>query len=239
MGRRCPHHFRFNLLQWGPEPLDELEYRSRPQHPYLPSSPLNPSFSPDLRKDKALPDPPPRVRVDASDLNPGDAPPLDAISARAHWWGFELLIPHSQMEHVAGVVSNTQTFLLIMDRIADRVPVIKPFIGPLSAYLTWQWRIVSRSDRGQGVILSAIWLVPALFVPRPWDVPQDHGPPQSIGPTKAVFGTASLFLEAPSPLPKDMKLKRGRKERGERLKEAPSSRRWLPRLSIPKKNRTA
>ncbi|KAI9227123.1 MAG: hypothetical protein DHS80DRAFT_32086 [Piptocephalis tieghemiana] len=227
------------------DPVRDPMTRSQPQDTFPSSTPVDPALSDGTRKEKALPDLPAKVRVDATDLDPEEAPPLDAISARAHWWGFELLIPHSQMDHVAGVVSNTQTFLMIMDKIADRVPVMKPFIGPLSAYLTWQWRIVARSDQGQGVILSAIWLVPALFVPRPWDVPQKDKIPKSIGPTEAVFGTASLMLDAPSPLPKNMELKKGWRRIGrgrgggkEVAKESPSvtrplssGRRWLPQLT--------
>lgn len=54
-----------------------------------------------------------------------------------------------------------------------------PFLGYIGAFVAWSWGRVQAKDQGQGVVLTATWLLPIAILPATWDY-QVHGRPRDI-----------------------------------------------------------
>ena len=44
-----------------------------------------------------------------------------------------------------------------------------PVIGYIGSFIGWSWSAVCSFDRGQGVVLSATWLLPIALIPGTWE----------------------------------------------------------------------
>lgn len=85
------------------------------------------------------------------------------ITAKSHWWGFQIFIPENVMKQLTQGASLFSTILGLL------TPVL---VGPLAAvavivagYVAAELAAMKAVDKGKGVELSAIWAAPAILVP--------------------------------------------------------------------------
>ena len=45
-----------------------------------------------------------------------------------------------------------------------------PLLGYIGTFIAWSWGAVKAFDKGNGVVLSATWLMPIAIIPGTWDV---------------------------------------------------------------------
>ncbi|KAH7916553.1 hypothetical protein BJ138DRAFT_995351 [Hygrophoropsis aurantiaca] len=45
-----------------------------------------------------------------------------------------------------------------------------PYLGYIGGFVAWSWSAIKTFDRGNGVILTATWLLPIALIPGSWDV---------------------------------------------------------------------
>lgn len=56
---------------------------------------------------------------------------------------------------------------------------MSPFLGYIGAFVAWSWSRVQSKDEGQGVVLTATWLLPIAILPATWDY-DVHGRPRDF-----------------------------------------------------------
>lgn len=129
-------------------------------------------------------------------------PSTTRTSFHAHWWGFTLYLPTPVMaelgkdadkaEQIAATISKILNALLEQ---AAKLPLPTPLqaavtvlksIAPVTQYIStfigWSWDELKSLDKGQGICLSATWLLPVAMIPRSWDAP--IAPPDQDGDGK-------------------------------------------------------
>ena len=112
-------------------------------------------------------------------------PPTNAVTLRTYWWGYELYFPESCMRRIDQAATSAQAVVGFLQTIAIIAPVIYPFIGIVAAYVQLEYTVIKSQDQGQGVILAAVWPLPVVFFPRPWDVVPDPSPAHPTSPLPA------------------------------------------------------
>ncbi|GAA6019006.1 hypothetical protein JCM11491_002487 [Sporobolomyces phaffii] len=111
-------------------------------------------------------------------------PPKDRLSVRATWWGYEIFLPEivflkfgNDVEPVLTALTYLSTGLaLLLTKAPPLVvalpgfPLLQSLLPVLSAIVsavTWYWKTMKKMDHGEGIILSATWVLPVAVVPRP------------------------------------------------------------------------
>ncbi|KAJ7150314.1 hypothetical protein C8R46DRAFT_1008478 [Mycena filopes] len=109
------------------------------------------------------------------------------ISLQAMWWGYRLYLPPPVMAllddtHLAAARRGamiTASLKYMLDKIPlmllppqarPAVMVLKrlsPYLGYLSVFIAWSWTAIKARDKGDGVVLTATWLLPVALVPAP------------------------------------------------------------------------
>ncbi|TKA53702.1 hypothetical protein B0A53_03744 [Rhodotorula sp. CCFEE 5036] len=94
----------------------------------------------------------------------------EVVTIFIHWWGYEIALPPPALAKLERARSIQQTFFWFLQGFiaAGGAPELAPFVRYISSFLDLEWSAIKGQDRGNGVVLAATWLVPAL-VPRPWD----------------------------------------------------------------------
>lgn len=100
-------------------------------------------------------------------------PSFSAVSAYTYWWGYEIYVPHSCMNLLNEAQDITNAFLGFFQIIIAGVPMLRPYIPYISAWVGLQFSLIKAQDVGKGVVLAATWILPVAVVPRSWDVPDD------------------------------------------------------------------
>lgn len=133
-------------------------------------------------------------------------PSTTKVSVRANWWGYTIYIPQAvfpefdsdveQAEKIANLVHTVLT--TILDK-ASSLPIpaalqaallvlkaIAPSTSYISTFIGWSWKEIKSFDKGQGVELSATWLLPIALIPHTWDAaiapPDQNGDGTPDGP---------------------------------------------------------
>ncbi|QRV94834.1 hypothetical protein RhiJN_22852 [Ceratobasidium sp. AG-Ba] len=134
-------------------------------------------------------------------------PSPDNISLQCSWWGYRIYLPPPVLavlsdqkleaaKRAALVTTSLQWMIdhiptallppqvgLVMSLIRGVIPVL----GYIGGFVAWSWNAVSGADEGNGVVLSATWLLPIALIPGPWDVPPEPEPepePEVVVATK-------------------------------------------------------
>jgi hypothetical protein len=55
-----------------------------------------------------------------------------------------------------------------------------PLLGAIGTFISWSWKAVVTFDKGNGVILSATWLLPIVLVPGTWEDDEMPAPPPDV-----------------------------------------------------------
>jgi len=100
-------------------------------------------------------------------------PPFNVVSAYTYWWGYEIYVPHTCMNRLNEAQDITNAFLGFFQIIIAGVPMLRPYIPYISAWVGLQFSIIKAQDIGKGVVLAATWILPVAVVPRSWDVPEE------------------------------------------------------------------
>ncbi|KAJ7755043.1 hypothetical protein DFH07DRAFT_959609 [Mycena maculata] len=107
------------------------------------------------------------------------------ISLQAMWWGYRLYLPPPVMKvldnsHLAAVkraaiITSALKWLLdkvplavLPPQVRPAVLVLKrlaPYLGYVGVFIAWSWTTIKARDKGDGVVLTATWLLPVALVP--------------------------------------------------------------------------
>ncbi|KAF8079099.1 hypothetical protein FPV67DRAFT_95718 [Lyophyllum atratum] len=124
-------------------------------------------------------------------------PSTTKLSIFTTWWGYRLYLPppvmaklnSSQMratQRAALITTALQWFLgkvpmvIVPPQLKPAVTVLRrlsPLLAYIGVFIAWSWSRISASDKGDGVVLTATWLLPVALIPMSWDAGHIHGPP--------------------------------------------------------------
>ncbi|KAF9113902.1 hypothetical protein BGX27_000591 [Mortierella sp. AM989] len=113
----------------------------------------------------------------------GKSPPTHIISAYTYWWGYEIYVPHKCMSKLQRVTNTSQIFFGFLSGAVTGIPGLAslvPLTRIISAWVGFQWAVIHAQDLGEGVILSATWVLPVALAPRPWDHPGNEDDPEPL-----------------------------------------------------------
>ncbi|KAF8913218.1 hypothetical protein CPB84DRAFT_529743 [Gymnopilus junonius] len=119
------------------------------------------------------------------------------LSVLTTWWGYRLYLPPPVMEKLNGTsVKATARAAMIttaLKWLLDKIPIalvpiqfrpavkmlkqLSPVVGYIGIFIAWSWDRVRALDNGNGVVLTATWLLPVALVPMSWDAGDIYGPP--------------------------------------------------------------
>ncbi|KAL0066612.1 hypothetical protein AAF712_006416 [Marasmius tenuissimus] len=123
-------------------------------------------------------------------------PSATQLSFQCTWWGYRLFLPPPVMAqlsnaHVAAAKRGAM-ITAALKWIIDKAPVMmvpptlrpamlllrsfSPYLGYVGAFVAWSWTRVESKDVGNGVVLTATWLLPIAILPASWDF-EAHGTP--------------------------------------------------------------
>ncbi|KAK3817250.1 MAG: hypothetical protein J3Q66DRAFT_182710 [Benniella sp.] len=107
-----------------------------------------------------------------------------SISIYTYWWGYDIYIPHRSMETIQRLSNTTSTFFNILTSTISGVPGLSflvPIAQIIAAWVGHQWSAMKAEDRGKGVVISAVWILPVILAITPWDLPCcDHSSPPQL-----------------------------------------------------------
>ncbi|KAJ7508681.1 hypothetical protein B0H11DRAFT_1685553, partial [Mycena galericulata] len=107
------------------------------------------------------------------------------ISLQAMWWGYRLYFPPPVMKildntHLAAARRGAM-ITAALKWLLDRVPLavfppqvrsamlvlkrLTPYLGYVGVFIAWSWTAIKARDKGDGVVLTATWLLPVALVP--------------------------------------------------------------------------
>jgi len=53
---------------------------------------------------------------------------------------------------------------------------LSPVVGYVGVFIAWSWDRIKCLDEGNGVVLTATWLLPVALLPMSWDAGDIYGP---------------------------------------------------------------
>ncbi|KAJ6523605.1 hypothetical protein B0H19DRAFT_1223991 [Mycena capillaripes] len=112
-------------------------------------------------------------------------PSTNKISLQALWWGYRLYLPppvmnllddtHLEAAKRGAMITAALKWLLdkiptmmFPPQIRPAVMVLKrltPVLGYVGVFIAWSWGAIKARDKGDGVVLTATWLLPVALVP--------------------------------------------------------------------------
>ncbi|KAL5519571.1 hypothetical protein ACEPAH_1254 [Sanghuangporus vaninii] len=130
-------------------------------------------------------------------------PSPDKISVQVLWWGYRMYLPPPVL-HVlngrtietakrAALLTGALTWLVDNLPLSSLPPVLAPavlllkalipLLGMIGSFVAWSWKATVSFDRGNGVVLSATWVLPIVLVPGTWE-DGEVPPPAPVPPPK-------------------------------------------------------
>ncbi|KAG6851388.1 hypothetical protein H0H93_005786 [Arthromyces matolae] len=124
-------------------------------------------------------------------------PSTTQISVLTTWWGYRLYLPPPVMRTLdsnqlkatqrAAMITTALTWFLkkvpSMMIPGPMMPTVKflrrlsPLLSYIGVFIAWSWGRITACDSGNGVVLSATWLLPVALIPMAWDAGDIYGPP--------------------------------------------------------------
>ncbi|KAF8167528.1 hypothetical protein B0H34DRAFT_792246 [Crassisporium funariophilum] len=170
---------------------------------------------------------------DSSDKPAGDAlhavekrvwvPSTTQLSLLTTWWGYRLYLPppvmakldKTSLKATARAAMITAALKWLLDKIPMMIvppqlrPAVKmlkmmsPVVSYIGVFIAWSWDRVRACDTGNGVVLTATWLLPVALLPMAWDAGDIHGPrmlkPEEMEAAAAAAAAASEAASKPVP----------------------------------------
>ncbi|KAF9926514.1 hypothetical protein BGZ65_007249 [Modicella reniformis] len=101
-----------------------------------------------------------------------NSPSIHCISIYTFWWGYEIFVPHKSMKTIEAVSNTSLIFFNILSSAIHGVPglaALVPIAQIIASWFGYQWSVINAEDKGKGVIISAIWILPVAPACRSWD----------------------------------------------------------------------
>ncbi|KAH7105960.1 hypothetical protein BKA62DRAFT_688484 [Auriculariales sp. MPI-PUGE-AT-0066] len=101
------------------------------------------------------------------------------------------------------IVNNVPTAGLSVPLLAafTMLKALIPIIGYLAGFISWSWGQIKGFDKGNGVVLSATWLLPIALIPGAWDAPTTPPPPEPEPTPPPAPAPAPAPAPTPAPVP--------------------------------------
>jgi len=132
-------------------------------------------------------------------------PSPDKISFQATWWGYRLYLPppildvlnNKRLETAkrAAILTTALQWLLghvpltlIPPQFHAGVLIARrlvPLLGYIGGFVAWSWGAMKSFDNGQGIVLTATWLLPVALIPGTWEAKDTSRPPSPTATTSA------------------------------------------------------
>ncbi|KZT02511.1 uncharacterized protein LAESUDRAFT_762855 [Laetiporus sulphureus 93-53] len=116
-------------------------------------------------------------------------PSKEKISLEIRWWGYRIYLPppvldvldSSRMENTKRAAILTTALKWLLDHIPmaavplqvrPAMPLLRtvvPYLGYVGAFVAWSWDAIKSYDKGNGVVLTATWLLTFALVPGTWE----------------------------------------------------------------------
>ncbi|KAL7285673.1 hypothetical protein ACG7TL_000778 [Trametes sanguinea] len=152
-------------------------------------------------------------------------PSTTKLSLQVMWWGFRLWLPPPVMNLLndkeieaakLGAMLTTALQWLLSNVPESALPAtlrpalalvrsLVPYLGYIGGFVAWSWGAIRGFDIGNGVTLTATWLLPIALIPGTWensDVPQQPGsgePSSGSGASSPAPGDPSTLPSGSSP----------------------------------------
>ncbi|PWZ03697.1 hypothetical protein BCV70DRAFT_22043 [Testicularia cyperi] len=129
-------------------------------------------------------------------------PSSTKVSVHASWWGYNIYLPQpvidsleddvDEAEKIANLINKCLTFMLnnipaglptALGTVITILKAIAPTTGYISTFIGWSWDTIKSFNKGQGVVLSATWILPVALIPRSWDAPTNPASSTPATPT--------------------------------------------------------
>ncbi|KAG7099850.1 hypothetical protein E1B28_001657 [Marasmius oreades] len=142
-------------------------------------------------------------------------PSATTLSVQCTWWGYRLFIPPPVMAqlsntHIAAAKRGAM-ITAALKWLVDKAPLMmippqlrpamlllkgfSPYLGYIGAFVAWSWGRVESKDTGNGVVLTATWLLPIAILPASWDF-NVHGVPVQSTADNVSGGEATSTKES-------------------------------------------
>ncbi|KAI0651661.1 hypothetical protein C8Q79DRAFT_922350 [Trametes meyenii] len=128
-------------------------------------------------------------------------PSTAKLSLQVMWWGYRLWLPppimnllnDKEIEAAKLGAMLTTALQWLLSNVPDSalpptlrpalalVKSLVPYLGYIGGFVAWSWGAIKGFDNGNGVTLTATWLLPIALIPGTWeddDVPQPQPQPQ-------------------------------------------------------------
>ncbi|CBQ68390.1 conserved hypothetical protein [Sporisorium reilianum SRZ2] len=144
-------------------------------------------------------------------------PSSTKVSIHASWWGYNLYLPQpvldamdgdvDEAEKIANLINKCLTYILnnvpagLPASFAAVVTILKaiaPTTGYISTFIGWSWDTIKSFNKGQGIVLSATWILPVALIPRAWDAPATPSTGAPSTPTTPTTGGTGSTVTTPS-----------------------------------------
>ncbi|KDR85560.1 hypothetical protein GALMADRAFT_52663 [Galerina marginata CBS 339.88] len=147
---------------------------------------------------------PPETQAGGSTNKPTDTviekhvwvPSTTHLSLLTTWWGYRLYLPPPVMEKLGGssvkATARAAMITTALKWLLAKIPILlvpvqfrpavkllkqlSPVVGYIGVFIAWSWDRVRACDNGNGVVLTATWLLPVALVPMTWDAGDIYGP---------------------------------------------------------------
>ncbi|KAM5538215.1 hypothetical protein V8D89_008102 [Ganoderma adspersum] len=141
-------------------------------------------------------------------------PSTTKLSLQVMWWGYRLWLPppvlsmlnDKEIEAAKLGAMLTTALTWILNNVPDTIlppslrPALQlvkslvPYLGYIGGFVAWSWSAIKGFDIGNGVTLTATWLLPIALIPGTWenaDVPKPADPSTSPTPTPSTPSTST------------------------------------------------
>ncbi|PPQ99511.1 hypothetical protein CVT24_005301 [Panaeolus cyanescens] len=145
-------------------------------------------------------------------------PSTTQLSLLTTWWGYRIYLPPPIMEQLdksslkatARAAMITSALKWMLDKIplmlipAQFRPAVKmlkqlaPVVSYVGVFIAWSWDRIRSYDKGNGVVLTATWLLPVALLPMTWDAGDIHGPRLPKNPEEMERPGAAEIREPPA-----------------------------------------
>ncbi|KAJ7105737.1 hypothetical protein C8R43DRAFT_1046124 [Mycena crocata] len=146
-------------------------------------------------------------------------PSTTKISFQAMWWGYRMYLPppvmvklgeeETEAVKIASTITAALTWFLANVNPASIPPPLLPaflllqklgpYAGYIGTFIAWIWGTVKNADKGQGVVLTATWILPVALIPSAIKVPEVPTTPETTPDTPATTSPPATMPPVPTP----------------------------------------